>query len=473
MKRKTFKSLLPAIIFSAVIVSGLVVILLLKSSRSAEPVCMGMTLTEWLQSSGRLEVGEGIARIGPAAIPFLIKHVEAKETRWTSFYRRIWSQLPASVRSIPPRPHDFDTVRVNALQSLREFGPEAHLALPSILMYLSSTNASNKSPAIEAALSINPNDPEVAPVIRQFVSDPGMRQSAALAIYTTTSYPEGIITSILPIDYGNPSQPPFNELAALGVMGADAAPALQVLVDVLNNPQVRGKMLGNLLGAFKEMGPVAAPAIPALLEILNTSSAQEKAVILWTLMNMGQAANGAVPYLVPLLEDEDAGVRAISAAALVKTGGSADLAIPVLIDVLSNSAGSGVAIISPIRRFGLFYYTFNPRMTSAWLLGELAPHSMVSLPFLRTILSGDYPGWLKVVVARSIYKLTGDADQVLETLILSLENPANEVRVFSCHALGEMGRSAQSAIPHLEKARMLSLNTRRAANEAIAHIAEE
>jgi HEAT repeat protein len=140
---------------------------------------------------------------------------------------------------------------------------------------------------------------------------------------------------------------------------------------------------------------------------------------------------------------------------------------------MTNRTDQGSGGISPIRRFGLDHYGFNTMMTSAWLLGELAPHSQAALPALKDVLAGDHPGWLKVVVARSIWRLEGEADQVLPALRATLNDPGNETRVIACVTLGEMGAAARPAIADLEASCKLSLNTRRAALEAISLIQKE
>lgn len=464
------------LILAGIAVLGLVIAVVLSTGGPPEPTVKGVTLTEWLRkTSSRQEVGEGVAEAGPAAIPYLIQHVEAKETRWTTAYGRFWPRLPDFLQKRLPRPRNLDLIRENALQALREFGGEAKPALPSIIAYLTGTNAPfRKSVTMEAVLSIDRNDPEVAAAFRRFMADPGMRDSATAAIYYTTYYPDGIISSFLPIELGNSTKPPFNELLAISVMGADAAPAVATLVDGLNDPEIRqGNLKGNLLTAISGTGPAAAPAIPALLGMLESSNARERGMIAKTLMNMGPVAAAAEQHIGGLLDDEDAGVRAIAAAALVTIGASRDRAIPVLIDCLTNRTSRGSVGISPIRRYGLDHYGFNTPMTTAWLLGELAPHSEDALPVLKDVLLGDHPGWLKVVVARSIWKLEGDGELVLPVFRTALGDRANEVRVIACVTLGEMGAVARPAIPDLEAACKLSLNTRSAALEAIALIARE
>lgn len=457
-----------------VVLLGLVfaIVLVYSAGGPAEPTVRGVSLTEWLRKTSRLEVGEGIAEIGPAAIPFLIQHVEAEETRWTSAYRRFWPRMPVFLKKWLARPRNLEAIRENAFQGLREFGEEAKPALPAILAYLSHTNTTfNKSVAMEAALSIDRNDPAVSVAFRRFMADPVLRRSATVAIYNTTYYPDGIITALLPFDLGDTKNPPFNELLAVSVMGEDAAPAVALLVDGLNNPEIRqGRVLGNLLTAISGIGPAAAPAVPALVKMLESSNAHERGMIAKTLMNMGPAAATAEQRIGEMLDDEDAGLRAIAAATLVRIGASPDGAIPVLIDCLTNRSDTGSVGISPIRSYGLDHYGFNTPMTSAWLLGEVAPHSKEALPVLKDVLLSEYPGWLKVVVARSIWQLEGDTDSVLPALRGVLTDPANEVRVIACITLGEMGAAAKSAIPDLEAACKLSLNTRRAALEAIALI---
>lgn len=447
----------------AIVLLLLVAVLILLTSLlivPPEPRCKGMTLTEWLTISDQ-NVGDGIAEIGPEAIPFLIRKIKTKDSLFGKNYRAIYPKIPTYIRGHFPNPYTSEEVERNALEALREFGEEAKSALP-VVIEAARENNFTQSWAIRAALSIGWDTPQVKDLMEELLTDPSQQQQerAALGIYYTGYYPEDVAELLISDLSSQP--PPFNGLRALGVMKPVAFPAFQIVTNAIRDP----KWNANALTAIRRMGPVAASAVPLLIDQLDNSDGNSEVNVIEALLNIGPQAKDALPKLRPLMRDDDATVRILSAAAVAKISGDFQPSVPVMVDTMNSSVPSSSVWMSPIRKYGLDHYGFTKQDAAAWFLGEFAPASASALPELKSKLL-DSPDWLTALIARAVWRLTHDADQVLPALKIALRGRYNGGRVFACLTLAEMGASAKLALPDLEAACKTSLNTRRAALHAI------
>ncbi|MBI4663671.1 MAG: HEAT repeat domain-containing protein [Verrucomicrobia bacterium] len=430
-----------------------------------EPRCRGMSLSEWLAKSDQHTVGEGIAEIGPDAIPFLIRTLRPPHPLWNRLYTPLWKSLPQTVRTRLPWPYASERVRENALSALREFGEEARPALPAVL------KSARSDPgwlcrvfAMNAVVAIGHDEPAVASLFAVLLRDPATADAAAMAPYNAATFPSNTLAYFLPA-LRNRTKPPYNQLLALSVAGPEAREAVPLIVEALKNPQLHG----NAVSAIQRIGPDAAPAVPVLIPLLEMPGSRLLVGVCEALMNIGPNAADALPALRKLMAHDDAVVRVLAAAAVAKIGGDAKESIPVVSAALTANRDSQEFWISPVRRFGLEHFSFGRLQTAAWFLGELAPDSRDALPICRKTLE-NCPEWLVPVLARSIWKIEGDPDEVLPLLQRSLKSKDHFTRVLACITLAEIGPAARPALPGLEAACKISLNTRQAARHAIRRI---
>ncbi|HVP48422.1 MAG TPA: DUF2961 domain-containing protein [Bryobacteraceae bacterium] len=111
---------------------------------------------------------------------------------------------------------------------------------------------------------------------------------------------------------------------------------LSAYVHQLKNADETGRAeIIRSLGAF---GADAAPAVNQLAQLLGDSEPAVRAAAAWALSQTGAAGAGAVPALAKSLTDEDPRVRSLSAVALRSMGPRAVAAVPALTKALSDSA---------------------------------------------------------------------------------------------------------------------------------------
>ncbi len=174
-------------IVGAGIVLLAIVVVLVWPAKEAEPVVKGQPFSVWLRAVSKTPasgaIGE-VAEAGTNAIPFLARAVRARNVIPYGFSVRIWRVLPVPLR-LKLRPPVYATfVRVNALSALREFGPEAASALEVIIKAATKdTDAMSRAFALQAALAVNPNHPEVLALLKRELQsrDPIVRSSGLSA----------------------------------------------------------------------------------------------------------------------------------------------------------------------------------------------------------------------------------------------------------------------------------------------------
>lgn len=459
------------LILTVLVMIALLGLFALPWTGKREPTVRGMSLTQWLESANQNNLGDGLAELGPAAIPFLIEKAGARESALKSMYLELLHGLSAGTRRHLPSVQHTELIGRNALLGLQEFGEEATSTLPAILEIATNhPDPVTRSRALRAALAVGWNELSVKTLFKNLLNDPRTRPQAALAIYSVGYAPPGLASSLIPLDLSGTNHPPLNEILALSVFGPEAAAAVPDLITGLADP--RFARVNNLEIALAKIGPRAAPAIPALLDRLKKVGTPAKTHIVEAFMNMGPAAKTTLPELRLLLRDKDSTIRELAAAAIMKIGGPTEATVPVLVRCLTNSSSGNCYWSFPLRLHGLDHYALDSQMTAAWLLGELGPDSNSALPALKEIATGNHPDWLKTMAARAIWRLSREAglDFVVPVLRESLKSKHNETRVIACVTLADMGNAAKPLIPDLEAACKLSLNTRRAAREAISRI---
>jgi hypothetical protein len=464
MSPRRFKRLIVwGTIFCAVVAFTLVLVLGIGVGH--EPRCCGMSLSEWLMKSNPQNVGEGIAEIGPDAIPFLARKLKPPVPLWNNLYTRLWKTLPQNVRTRLPWPYQSEQMRKNALFALKEFGDEAKPVLSEVI------NAARNDPslfcrtfAMNTAVAIGHDDPAVTSLFKELLKNPASADSAAMAPHNAARFPSNCLPYFLPI-LRDKQKLPYNALVGISVLGPGAGEAVPLLVEALRNPQLHG----NAISAIRRVGPAAEPAVPVLLPLLETLEPMSLAGACEALMNIGPKASSAVPALRRLTTNDDVTIRILAAAAVAKISGAAKDSIPVIADGLRSGQDSKASWTAPVRRFGFDHYSFNHQMAAAWLLGELAPESIDALPILKESLK-NAPEWLTPVLARSIWKLEGKPNEVVPILRTGLRSKVHEARVIACTTLAEIGSAARDALPDLQAVCTTNLNTRQAARFAMRRI---
>ncbi len=253
--------------------------------------------------------------------------------------------------------------RKSAADALGAIGPVAAPAIPALIIALSTPSADLRKSAVDALGKIGPLA-ITATVGALGDHNPYVREGAA---------------------------------KALGLMGADAAPAVSSLIIVALTDQDLAVRC-SAIEALGAIGPVAVSAVPALIKILS-----------------GQNSHTCE----------------IAKAALQKIGSSA---IPALITEFGNQ-------------------NFSIRLGVTHVLGEIGP---TAIPALIGAL-GDKSPDVRRLAAHALGEMGSAAAAAVSVLMKALEDENPEVRWSVAHALGEMGEAAVPSVPKiLENCRKFS-----------------
>jgi HEAT repeat protein len=141
----------------------------------------------------------------------------------------------------------------------------------------------------------------------------------------------------------------------LGQIGPGAAPAIDALAKLVNDPDVN--LATEAVLAIGKIGPDAKVAVPALIKALEQENCPDAHAILYTLGRIGPNAAAAEPLVVRAMKSKDGSMAVVGAWAFTKIGprtAKPAAAVPVLIACLSDSlpetrkaAAEGLASMGP------------------------------------------------------------------------------------------------------------------------------
>jgi len=446
-----------------------------------EPTVAGMPLRRWVAQAGFSGMEKQLAQVGPQAIPWLVKGLQAEDSRLHRVKVWMWKKLPASQRQKWSKhaPIDGRTLRTQCAYGLRLFGPEAASAAPILIQVAGSDrDAFVRSVAMSALGEMAPQSPAALAALLKWLreGDSVLRSQVALVLYATELAPREalpiLLNQVQHYEQGNStSDKPLNEMLAISRYGPEAAPAGPLLVKYIT----RGEGSGNVMNALRAAGPGALPALPRLLEILEakhaqpgeTSARRMKPAIFAAIRRMGSRATPALPALTNGLGDGNGVVRALAAAGIGHITGDYTFAVPLLVKEMENRQWSNDdASLSHESNLGL---GLNQRQVAAMLLGEIGPPATDALPNLRGALkSGDM--WLPALAAEAIWRISADADAILPSLIESLNHADTSRKLLTLRVLAQMGPAAKPAIPAVRAVMPSDMKVRREAFEALERI---
>ncbi|MCI0465292.1 MAG: HEAT repeat domain-containing protein [Gemmataceae bacterium] len=297
-----------------------------------------------------------LARIGPAALPELVKALEDKQ----------------------------QPVRQRAAWALSKFGPEARAAVPSLLRALRDESARVRALAAQALGGIG-GDPEelVPPLYRSFRdADPEARRQAGLAL-VTLGVPavkelrkalgeedailrrdaanvlaamgheaKEVIAYLVPLLKDADEQVRVAAAGALGAMRSEAQTALPALLEMMRDE----KVLATQQAAFQALTVIGSDDVAGFMAVLREANDAGRWATPYILKQFGPKAADAVPYLVKSLADREEGKRLAATLALGEIGTVAQSAAPALTKLLQDAsprvrlaAASTLARIDPRR----------------------------------------------------------------------------------------------------------------------------
>jgi len=133
----------------------------------------------------------------------------------------------------------------------------------------------------------------------------------------------------------------FEAIAGFRTLGADAGPAVPLLLEVYNRTSDL-RTRSYVLVALANIGPSAEPATPLLLHTLVSTNFLWRECAAHALGEIHANAPVVVPALIPGLRDPEDKVRAASVEALAEFGTAAKSAMPELLALLRDPKRSAV-----------------------------------------------------------------------------------------------------------------------------------
>jgi HEAT repeat protein len=418
-----------------------------------------------------------LAKVGPQAIPWLIKGLEEKDSGIHKVKVWIWRKLSPTQRQKWRNyaPIEARTMRSQCAYGLRLFGPEAVAAVPKLMRMTESDPDTFARYIARSALSpMASRSPEAMAALIRWLreGDSVSRAEVAGFFYSAELAPKEALPLLLAqlenYQQGKlTSDKPLNEMLAISLYGPEAAPAGPLVVKYIT----RGEGRGNALNALRAAGPGALPALPRLLQILEEPSQPGEASrkmtpgIFAVLRSMGPAASAALPTLTNGLSDANGVVRGLAAAGIGNITGDYDFAVPLLVKELENRnfGDDDVSFSFHGRNLSL---GLNQRQLAAKLLGEIGPPATNALPnLILTLNSRDM--WLPAFAAEAIWRISGDADALLPSLLASLNHSDKSRKLLTLRVLTAMGPAAKSALPAIRAVMGSDMHVRREAFEAL------
>lgn len=228
-------------------------------------------------------------------------------------------------------------------------------------------------------------------------------------------------------------------MEALGAMGADAQPAVAVLVRKFEaiRPDARESDFEKreILTALEHIGPGAREAVPQLQKWLpdNPRAARVLAAI-------GPDAKAAVPTLEKLFAEGTNEAKCSAVLALVKITRKTDPYVGKLAEIVQRSKDP------------------NSRANALEVLASIGADARPALPVFLAVLKERNPRQgpfgepdLRYAAAQALVHFGADGKPAVPDLIDMVEHSYYVAQIAAAEALGAIGPDAKSAIPALEK----------------------
>lgn len=407
-----------------------------------------------------------LAPLGDRAVPVL---VECLTWRRPAVYDVVvpWAaKLPASWARPLERilPRDSAEVNADAAYGLQLLGPEARPALPIMLSRAEPASSQRARDALEAVLSIAPDDPEVAQLTVRWLADPLVRLAAVRALSAARVPVAGVVPGLEKALAGTNEVEVAFALRALTWQGASEETAALVpeLLRWLGNPVVRRQAMDALIAV--------APAAGAHRAALLRQVLRQYPPPFELLIALGTNARPAQALVEPFLKDRSLMIRAQAAAAHSHLTGWAEVGVSNLVAVLrqrEDETGGFLVLPDLERRLGTVGRALDVRQAAAWFLGGLGSRARAALPALRAAFL-DEDRFLALLCAQAVSRMARPDDELLAVVREALESVDPGTRAWAVVVAGELGRRARELEPELERAAAADTTSRRLARALMA-----
>ena len=287
--------------------------------------------------------------------------------------------------------------------------------------------------------------------------------------------PEAVTAHVLELVRAQHSANGFEGINArqtLDMMGPEAAPAVDGLIKLLDDPKYQGY-------AAEELGRIGEGAHNAVTPLIHQAKSADGNWNSWVidaLGGIGTDANRCVPLFIEALQKGDHSTQEAAARALVEFGNASKPALPALIQALHSDdervrdqsceaiAGQGHDAVQalPVLKEMVKGLNEHSRETQS-IADALAAMGKPGLPTLLEMLNSKDEN-IRGPVYKDLAKLQGDAAPAVPRLIELLKQ--SDERRFVIRALRCIGTNAMTAVPALMA---IAKDSKDDAHESAAH----
>lgn len=403
-----------------------------------------------------------LASQGEVVVPVLIEALKSEKSGY-------WAMLaleqlgPQAKDAVPALTamlaHQEPEVRMEAIMALGAIGEAARSAAPRIAERLQHDEMMGVRYAAVFALGRIEPGPEVEPALKAALSqqgDPLLAMLAAAALAKMHPQDQQIADRANElIVAGLQSENPTVQSAAARVLAESnlgSEVTATALVTALENASP--EVIPQTINALAALGSRATPQL-----IRGLSNDKLRPYAIQVLKMIGPDAASAAPQLVKLLaEAEDPAERREIQFALAALGPAAAEAVPELIESLSSE-------------------NEEIKYSAIYALGRMGEHARPAYNELMNNLESENE-FLQVASTWAMVRIDPGQPRIAEVgvplLAKALQSDREVVRVEAASTLGELGESAQAALPALKGAlRDQSPAVQEAAQKAIERIEGE
>ncbi len=260
----------------------------------AGPKCRGKRLSQWVRTFGsspggspeEAEAAAALRQIGTNALPFLLE--------WLRYERPAWRDKLADALARSPGESQFLIA-----EWIRRRRSEVRADAAKGALRLLGRDCARLIPDLEA-MALDPKRPQTGARAVDVLGDIGGEGLPALVALLTNAQAPTRLPAMIKI----------------GNMGTNAAPALPVVVECLNDQSPI--LAGTAAWALGKLGLEPEQCVPAITNQLHRPGALYRLLALDSLAEFGERARAAVPSLIVALNDPDVGVRFAATNALCK-----------------------------------------------------------------------------------------------------------------------------------------------------------
>ena len=321
--------------------------------------------------------------------------------------------------------------RARVAEALGKIGPEAGLAIPTLLNKLrNELDETTSRVMVDALAKIGPPAKQDMYLLRGALKDinPQVRAYAATSIGAIGPDAGSLLALLTEAARDRQVVVRHNAVKSLGKMGGNGKDTvLPVLTNAVKDSEHEVRVAAAL--SLESMDALGAAEVPLLISLLKHQDSEVRASGARALAKMGPRAKAALPDLMEAFKGTDSAVRRAAIGALASLGTEAKTAVSAFADALSDS-------------------DVEIRKHAAIALAKIGPDAKSAADALASVV-GDADKEVRRNAVKALAKIGVGTKPVVSALSQALKGEDKELRIEVALALAAIGPAAKDAIPNL------------------------